>query len=103
MKKNKISFETHFWAAYEIDNPFEVVDAFFNYAGLDYYKQTLSEAVFYINKRQVYKKSIQEKSLFSILAFALLLKLVFACNIKVKNGKLRSNHLSAGQCSNWLP
>ncbi|MFV8342032.1 hypothetical protein [Flavobacterium sp. XS2P39] len=51
MKKNKISFETNFWVAYEIANPFEVVNAFFDYAHLDYYKQTLCEAVFYINKR----------------------------------------------------
>jgi hypothetical protein len=56
MKKNKISFETNFWIAYETENPFEVVDAFFDYAHLDYYKQTLSEAVSYINKEEVYKK-----------------------------------------------
>jgi len=29
MKKDKIAFETNFWAAYEIENPFEVFEAFF--------------------------------------------------------------------------
>jgi hypothetical protein len=38
MKKNTISFETRFWYAYEIENPFEVIDAFFDYAALDHYK-----------------------------------------------------------------
>jgi len=56
MKKNKIYFETNFWAAYEIRNPFEVIDAFFDYAHLDYYKQRLAEAVLYLNKKEVYKK-----------------------------------------------
>ena len=56
MKKNKISFETRFWYAYEIENPFEVIDAFFDYADLEHYKQRLAEAVLYINKQEVYKK-----------------------------------------------
>jgi hypothetical protein len=56
MKKNKISFETYFWVYREIEKPFEVVDAFFDYAHLDYYKQTLGEAVLYSRKRKIYKK-----------------------------------------------
>lgn len=71
MKKNKISFETNFWIANEIENPFEVIDAFFTYAHLDYYKQTLGEMVSYTNKTKAYKKGIQDKSLFSILPCAL--------------------------------
>lgn len=56
MKKNKIYFETNFWAAYEIGNPFEVIDAFFDYAHLDQYKQRLGEEFLYINRQDVYKK-----------------------------------------------
>ena len=46
-------FETYFWSACEIKNPFEVLDAFFDYAHLDQYKQSLAEAVLYINKQEV--------------------------------------------------
>lgn len=56
MKKKKISFETNYWVTYEVENPFEVIDVFFNYADLDYYKQTLGEAVSYVNQKGVYKK-----------------------------------------------
>jgi len=35
MKKNIKSFETKFWAGYDIKNPFEVMDAFFDFAHLD--------------------------------------------------------------------
>ena len=45
MKKNKISFETRFWAGFVAGNPFEAFDAIFDFAHLDYYKQNLSEAV----------------------------------------------------------
>ena len=38
MKKKKMSFETNFWYAYEVENPFEVIDAFFDYADLNHYK-----------------------------------------------------------------
>ena len=56
MKKNKSTFETNYWYGKELENPFEVIDAFFDYAYLDYYKQGLAEAVLYMHKQEVYKK-----------------------------------------------
>ncbi len=56
MKKNKMSFETSFWAGNIEGNPFKVINAFFAYAHLDYYKQILSEAVIYCYKTKVYKQ-----------------------------------------------
>lgn len=53
MKKNIKSFETKFWAGYEIKNPFEVMDAFFDFAHLDSYKEVLSETFLYIHKTEV--------------------------------------------------
>lgn len=36
MKKKKKNFETKFWAGFEAGNPFEVSDALFDFAHLDY-------------------------------------------------------------------
>jgi hypothetical protein len=54
MKKNKISFDTRFWAGFTAGNPFEAFDAIFDFAHLDYYKQNLSEAVLHCYRRKVY-------------------------------------------------
>lgn len=56
MKKNKISFETRFWAGFVARNPSEVFDAIFDFAHLDYYKQNLTESVLYCYKRKVYSE-----------------------------------------------
>ena len=56
MKKNKISFETRFWAGFIPKNPFETFDALFDFAHLDYYKQNLSEAVLHCYSGKVYKQ-----------------------------------------------
>lgn len=56
LKKNKISFETSFWAGLSAGNPFKAIDAFFAFADLDYYKQNLTEMVSYSYKTKVYKE-----------------------------------------------
>lgn len=56
MKKNKIYFETRFWAGFTTKSPFEAFDAIFDFAHLDYYKQNLSEAILHCYKRKVYKQ-----------------------------------------------
>ncbi|WP_264551058.1 hypothetical protein [Flavobacterium sp. N2038] len=56
MKKRKTPFETSFWAGYSAGNPFKVLDAFFTFADLDYYKQSLSEVVLYSYKTEVCKQ-----------------------------------------------
>jgi hypothetical protein len=89
MKKNKISFETNFWAAYVIENPFEVVNVFFEYADLDYYKQTLCEAVFYINKEEVYKKDYPGEVFVFYTALRSFLKAGFCLQYKNKKWKVK--------------
>ena len=76
MKKNKISFETRFWAGFVAGNPFEAFDAIFDFAHLDYYKQNLSEAVLYCCKRKVYKQEAPCNVLSFILLSALFSKSV---------------------------
>ncbi|WP_409416698.1 hypothetical protein [Flavobacterium sp. PS2] len=56
MKKNKVSFETCSWAGFAADNPFKTLDAFFEFEDLDYYKQSLTEAVIYSYKGKIYKR-----------------------------------------------
>lgn len=89
IKKNKISFETKFWAAYEIEKTFEVVDVFFDYAHLDYYKQTLCEAVFYINKEEVYKKDYPGEVFVFYTALRSFLKAGFCLQYKNKKWKVK--------------
>jgi len=56
MKKTKISMETYFWATYEIEDPFELINAFFNYCTVDSYKNTLSEIMLYVYRTEVCTK-----------------------------------------------
>lgn len=68
MKKNKISFETRFWAGFVAGNPFEAFDAIFDFAHLDYYKQNLSQADF----TAISQKSTSRMLLAMLLSFILL-------------------------------
>lgn len=77
MKKKKIHFETNFWAAYVIGNPFEVIDALFDYADLEYYKKGLAEAVMYCHKKEVYKKGYPGEV---FLCYAALRSFLKACS-----------------------
>ncbi|MNK71973.1 hypothetical protein D3C87_914390 [compost metagenome] len=56
MKKIKISMETNFWATYEIEDPFELINAFFNYCTVDSYKNTLNEVMLYVYRAEVCNK-----------------------------------------------
>lgn len=91
MKKNTISFETRFWYAYEIENPFEVIDAFFDYAALDHYKQRLAEAVLYINKQEVYKKGYPGQVFVFYTTLRSFLKACFCLQYKRKKWKVKQS------------
>lgn len=91
MKKNKICFETRFWYAYEIENPFEVIDAFFDYAALDHYKQRLAEAVLYINKQEVYKKGYPGQVFVFYTTLRSFLKACFCLQYKRKKWKVKQS------------
>ena len=56
MKKNKVSFETRFWAGFTTKKPFEIFDTIFDFAHLDYYKQNLSDALLHCYNGKVYKQ-----------------------------------------------
>jgi hypothetical protein len=91
MKKNKISFGTHFWAAYEATNSFEVVDAFFDFAHLDYYKHTLSEVVIYSNRRKIYKQDCPGEIFVFYTALSSFLKACYCLKGKGKKWKTKGS------------
>ena len=91
MKKNTICFETRFWYAYEIENPFEVIDAFFDYADLDHYKQRLAEAVLYISKQEVYKKEYPGQVFVFYTTLRSFLKACFCLQYKRKKWKVKQS------------
>ena len=88
MKKNKISFETNFWAHHDLKNPFEVFDAFLGSESLAYYKQTLSEIVFYRSKDKVYQKECPGDVFFTYTALRSFLRACSALQHKSKKWKV---------------
>ncbi|OXA96158.1 hypothetical protein [Flavobacterium hercynium] len=93
MKKNKISFETTFWAHQELKNPFEVIDAFLGSESLSFYKQTLSEIVFYRSKDEIYQKECPGDVFFTYTAIRSFLK---ACScLPYKSKKWKITEISA--------
>jgi hypothetical protein len=91
MKKNKISFETRFWAGFVAGNPFEAVDAIFDFAHLDYYKQNLSEAVLYCYKRKVYKQDNPCNVFIFYTAICSFLKVCYCLKEKSKKWKVKES------------
>lgn len=91
MKKNKISFETGFWAGFEAGNPFKAVQAFFDFAVLDYYKQNLSEAVIYSYKRKVHKQDNPSDVFVLYTAFSFFIKVCYCLQKKGKKWKVTAS------------
>ena len=91
MKKNKISFETKFWAGFEAGNPFEAVDAFFDYAHLDYYKQNLIGAVLYSGKRKIYKLHNPSQLFIFYKAVHSFLKITYCLRKKSRKWKVKNS------------
>lgn len=89
MKKNKISFETRFWAGFVAGNPFETFDAIFDFAHLDYYKKNLSEAVLHCYKRKVYKQETPCNVFVFYTAVCSFLKVCYCLKAKDKKWKVK--------------
>ena len=91
MKKNKISFETRFWAGFVTENPFEAFDSIFDFAHLDYYKHNLSEAVLYCYKRKVYKQDNPCNVFVFYTAVTSFLKVCYCLKVKSKKWKVKES------------
>jgi hypothetical protein len=89
MKKNNISFETKFWAGFEAGNPFEAVDAFFDYAHLDNYKQNLSGAVLHSYKKKIYKQDNPGQIFILYKVVRSFLKISYCLQTKNKKWKVK--------------
>ncbi|MBF4515853.1 hypothetical protein IRZ71_05845 [Flavobacterium sp. ANB] len=91
MKKNKISFDTGFWASFVTGNPFKAINAFFDFAHLDYYKQSLTEAVIYSYKRKVCKQDNPSDVFILYTAFSSFLKVCYCLKYKSKKWKVKAS------------
>lgn len=89
MKKNNISLESKFWAAYEAKNSFELIDTFFNYAKLESYKETLNQFLTHTNKTTVYQTGYPGQIFIMYTAFRSFLKACFSLKSKSKKWKVR--------------
>jgi hypothetical protein len=95
MKRNKISFETRFWAGFTTKNPFEAFDAIFDFAHLDYYKQNLSELVLHCYKGKVYK---QDRPCNVFVFYTAVNSFVKVCHfLKLKNKKWKVKECSRSE------
>jgi len=91
VKKNKISFETHFWAGDSAGNPFKAIDAFFTFAKLDYYKQILSEVVIYCYKPKVYKDDNPSDVFILYSVLKSFLRVCYCLHQKSKKWKVKTS------------
>ncbi|OMQ12936.1 hypothetical protein [[Flexibacter] sp. ATCC 35103] len=91
MKKNKISFDTGFWASFVTGNPFKAIDAFFDFADLDYYKQNLSEVVTYSYKTKVCKQENPSNVFILYTAINSFLKICYCLQYKSKKWKVKAS------------
>ncbi|OXA84297.1 hypothetical protein, partial [Flavobacterium hercynium] len=80
--------ETNFWAHHELENPFEVVDAFLGCESLAFYKQTLSEIVFYRSKDEVYQKECPGDVFFCYTAIRSFIRACWSLQHKSKKWKV---------------
>ena len=91
MKKNKISFDTRYWAGFVTGNPFEAFDAIFDFAHLDYYKQNLSDAVLHCYKRKVFKQDAPCNAFVFYTAICSYLKICYCLKGKNKKWKVKDS------------
>ncbi|QOG01183.1 hypothetical protein [Flavobacterium sp. MDT1-60] len=88
MKKNKIAFETNFWAGLAAGNPFKAVKAFFDFAHLDYYKQNLTEVVIYSCKTKAYEQDNPSNAFVFYTAINSFVKVCYGLQQKSKKWKV---------------
>ncbi|WP_163407194.1 hypothetical protein [Flavobacterium ajazii] len=94
MKKNKIFLETGFWTGYTAGNPFKAINAFFDFADLDYYKHNLSEAVMYCHKAKVYRQDNPFDIFVLYTAFSFFIKVCYCLQKKNKKWKVGASSRS---------
>lgn len=94
MKKNKISFETSFWPGFVSGNPYKAIEAFFAFADLDYYKQSLSEVVAYSYKSKVYEAKNPSNAFIFYIAINSFLKVCCCLPEKSKKWKVKASSCS---------
>ena len=56
MKKSNDPLEAHFWSGHDIRRPFELLDAFFDYAHLDEYKEVLAGTLLHAGTEKIYQR-----------------------------------------------
>ncbi|MEN2399301.1 hypothetical protein GKZ90_0005905 [Flavobacterium sp. MC2016-06] len=91
MKKNKISSGTSFWAGYATGNPLEAINAFFDFAHLDYYKQSLTEVLIYSYKTKVYKENNPSDVFVLYTVVSSFLKACYCLQEKSKKWKVKES------------
>lgn len=91
MKKKKSSFETSFWAGYSAGNPLKAINAFFDFADLDYYKQSLNEAVIYSYKTKIYREDNPSDVFVLYTVFSSFLKVCYCLHEKSKKRKVKES------------
>lgn len=89
MKKSKISLESYFWSAEEIEEPFALIDSFFDYADLDSHKQILAGAMLFVQKKEVYNSDYPGQLFVFYTAFRSFLKACLRIQRKDKKWKIK--------------
>ncbi len=54
MKKRKISLDSNFWGPADITDPFDLINAFFDFADIHTYKEKLNEMMMFMHNKDIY-------------------------------------------------
>ena len=91
MKKNNISFGINPWSGYETANPFYALEAFFDFAHLDYHKNILTEAVIHSHRRKIYKQDNPCEIFVFYSTICSFLRVCYCLKIKSKKWKVKES------------
>jgi len=88
MKKKKMPFETKFWAGYEIKDPSELFDVFFDGDYVDAYKRKLGELMMYSRKAKVYDQKYPGRVFMMYTEFRSFVKACYVLQDKNRQWKV---------------
>ncbi|MCJ8498130.1 hypothetical protein MVI27_07645 [Chryseobacterium salipaludis] len=89
MKEANVRLETYFWATEEIDDPFKVFSAFFEFYRLDSSKDMLSEVMRYLHKDEVCGKENPSRIFDFHKALQSFARAAYLINLKKQQWKVK--------------
>ena len=91
MKKKKIPLEPGFWTDEGITDPFELIDAFFDFEHHDGYKKVLQEMMAFTHKKEICRKEYPGQIFVLYSAFRSFLRACYRLQFKTHQWKVKAD------------